>query len=212
MRTFQRLLLGFAAILLIASTAEARIKCWTNKDGIRECGNVVPPEYAQQEVKTLDRRGITTDVRPRAPTAEEVEVERQRQVELERQQAEEDKRRRDQETLDRTLLATYLNEEDILRTRDRMTGTINANIEMTRINMEKLQERLAEERRRAATLERQGRELPERNREEIQNLEQLIQEREQHILMREQERAQLFERYEAERLRFLELQPTRGRP
>jgi hypothetical protein len=28
-------------------TADAAIKCWTNKEGVKECGDTVPPEYAQ---------------------------------------------------------------------------------------------------------------------------------------------------------------------
>lgn len=205
MRTFQRYLLAFTALLLLSTAAEASIKCWVNKEGIRECGNAVPPEYAQQEVKTLDNRGITTDVRPRAPTAEEVEAERQRQAEEERIQAEEAQRRREQEVIDRVLLASFLNEEDIIRTRDRMTATINATIDLTRINIDKMRERLTEERRRAANFERQGKAVPERTREEIHSLEQLILEREQYIAAREQEREQLHDHYKAKQLRFREL-------
>ncbi|MBE0511359.1 MAG: hypothetical protein K0A95_07485 [Chromatiales bacterium] len=197
-------LLGLA--LLLPLTASAQIKCWTNKDGIRECGNVVPPEYAQQETRTMDRRGITTEVRPRARTDEEIEVERQRQAEEERRQAETDRLKKEQQDRDRVLMATYLSEEDIIRTRDRMAGTINAAIELSRINLEKMQERLAEERRRAANFERQGREVPKRNQEEIQGLEELIAERQQYIANREAERERLIARYEEERQRFRELQ------
>lgn len=197
-------ILGIA--LLLPLTSEARIKCWTNKDGITECGNVVPPEYAQEETRTIDRRGITTEVRPRAPTAEEVEAERLHKQEEERRQAEKAEQLRQRQLRDRVLLQTYVSEEDITRTRDRMTGTINASIELSRINIQRLEERLAEARRRAANLERQGRPISEQVQEEIQDLEGLIAEREAHIVQREQEREEMFQRYEADRLRFRELQ------
>jgi hypothetical protein len=197
-------LLGLA--LLLPLGASAQIKCWTNKDGIRECGNVVPPEYAQQETRTMDRRGITTEVRPRARTAEEIEADRQREAEEDRRKAEEERLQKEQQERDRVLLATYMSEEDIIRTRDRMASTINAAIELSRVNIDKMQERLVEERRRAANFERQGREVPQRNREEIRGLEQLIAEREQYIVNREQERNVLLERYDEERRRFIELQ------
>jgi RNase adaptor protein for sRNA GlmZ degradation len=87
-----------------------------------------------------------------------------------------------------------------------MASTINAAIELSRINVEKMQERLAEERRLAANFERQGREVPRRNQEEIQGLEELIAERQQYIISREAEREELIARYEEERQRFIELQ------
>lgn len=194
-----------ASAVLLPLGAQAQIKCWTNKEGIRECGNVVPPEYAQQETRTIDQRGITTEIRSRAPTPEEIEAERQRKAEEERLKAEAAERKREQDAIDRVLLATYLTEDDIIRTRDRMAGTINASIELTRINIHKMEERLAEERRNAANHERQGREVPAATLEEIDSLERLIAEREEYILTREQEREQLIERYEVDRQRFLEL-------
>ncbi|MEW6647505.1 MAG: hypothetical protein AB1450_09925 [Pseudomonadota bacterium] len=62
--------------LAIPGSALAAIKCWTNKEGVRECGNVVPPEYAQKETRTVNERGITVEVKERAKTAEELEQER----------------------------------------------------------------------------------------------------------------------------------------
>ena len=198
-----------ALMLAVPLVAEARMQCWTNSEGITECGNVVPPEYAQQEVRTLDRRGITTEVRPRARTPEEIEADRQREAEEERRQAEEDKRRREQESRDRVLLATYLSEEDIIRTRDRMTGTINASIELNRINIERLNERLAEARSRAASYERQGRPIPEQVQEDITTLENQIVEREAYIASREEERDAMHQRYQQDLLRFRELMQQR---
>ena len=199
-----------ASAVLLPLGAQAQIKCWTNKDGFRECGNVVPPEYAQQETRTIDQRGITTEIRSRAPTPEEVEVERQRKAEEDRLRAEAAERKREQDAIDRVLLATYLTEEDVIRTRDRMAATINASIELTRINIHKMEERLAEERRNAANHERQGREVPAATLEEIDSLERLIAEREEFILTREQEREELIERYEVDRLRLLELRKQQG--
>ena len=57
--------------LLLPFHAHA-FKCWTNNEGVRECGNVVPPEYAQQKTRTINERGITTEVKERAKTKEEL--------------------------------------------------------------------------------------------------------------------------------------------
>ena len=46
----------FSLACLISFNADARFKCWTNSDGVKECGQNVPPEYAQQgheEVNSL---------------------------------------------------------------------------------------------------------------------------------------------------------------
>ena len=31
-----------------ANSVQARMKCWTNNEGVKECGDTVPPEYTQQ--------------------------------------------------------------------------------------------------------------------------------------------------------------------
>lgn len=61
-----------STVLLYAQSGLAAIKCWTNNEGYRECGNSVPPEYAQKETRTLNQRGVTTEVRQRAKSREEV--------------------------------------------------------------------------------------------------------------------------------------------
>ena len=58
------------------TNAGGGIKCWHNQDGVRECGNVVPPEYAQQGSETKDKFGVTIGATGRAKTLEELEAER----------------------------------------------------------------------------------------------------------------------------------------
>ena len=65
-----------------AKNEGGKIKCWHNKDGVRECGNAVPPEYAQQQSEEKDKSGLTVKTQERAKTQEELEAERAtRQVE-----------------------------------------------------------------------------------------------------------------------------------
>jgi hypothetical protein len=207
--------LALSAALAFPLSGEAAIKCWTNKEGVRECGNIVPPEYAQQESRTLDKRGITTEVIERAPTAEELEerarqeeVERLRLEDEERQKALEEQRRKEQAAYDRMLLSTYLTEEDILRSRDRKLVAIDATIELNRITIGKLQENLDKEKARAANLERQGKELPERTREDIGSLQNQIQNKQNYIASKEKERQELIDLYEADMERFRELKAS----
>jgi hypothetical protein len=205
------LTLALAGTLLLAGTAQAKIVCWTNSDGVRECGNAVPPEYAQQETRTLDNRGITTEIKERARTPEELAAERTRRAEEERLAAEEEKRHQAQEAHDQVLLSTYLNEEDILRSRERQSSAINATIEVTRAAVGKLQEKLNDERKRAASFERQGRPLPERLQEDIDSLQEQIDAKNSYTLLKEQEKSLLHEKYEADMVRFRELKANGAR-
>jgi hypothetical protein len=205
----QLVLFALTSTLLLGGTAHAKgsttITCWTNSDGVRECGNFVPPEYAQKETRTIDKQGMTTEVKERAKTSEELAIERAQQAEEARLAAEEDKRKQAQESYDRVLLATYLNEEDILRSRERQSGSINATIEITRIAVDKLQEKLNDEKKKAAGYERQGKALPERVQQDIDALQEQIDTKNSFIESKELEKQKLHEKYDAEIVRFREL-------
>jgi chromosome segregation ATPase len=202
----------FCTTLAWPLSSQADIKCWTNRDGVRECGNMVPPEYAQQESRTINERGITTDVKERAPTKEELEeqrrqqeAERQRLEEEKRQQALEEQRRKERENYDRVLLSTFLSEEEILNSRDRKLSAIDATIEITRITIDKLQDNLDKEKGRAANLERQGKPIPERRQEDIDSLQKQIDEKKSYIASKEREKQELTDKYAADLERFREL-------
>lgn len=195
--------------LTLPLTSVAGIKCWTNRDGVRECGNMVPPEYAQQKSETINDQGITTDVRERAPTKEELE-ERRRQQEAEakrleeqkRQQELEAKRRQDQEAYDRMLLSTFLTEKDVTDSRDRKIGAIDATIELTRATIDKLQGNLDREKSRAAGFERQGKPVPKRSQDDIDSLQKQIDDKTSYIDSKEREKQQIIDKYAADLERF----------
>ncbi len=144
-------LLGVAALPSLA--APAAIKCWTNKDGVRECGNVVPPEYAQQGHEELNRRGIVVEERERAKTPEELEAERR---EAERRAAEAQRLRR-QAAEDRVLLDTFSSVDDMILTRDGKIQSLESQIRLTQNQIEKLEKNLEDAIAAAAEQERQGR-------------------------------------------------------
>ena len=56
---FYSLPLTLFALLSISipMPARAAIKCWTNHEGIRECGTAVPPEFVQQGHQELSKQG-----------------------------------------------------------------------------------------------------------------------------------------------------------
>ena len=204
--------LVFATGLLLPLSANAAIKCWTNKDGVRECGNAVPPEYAQQENHTINKRGMTTGVTDRALTQKERdalsrqdETQRSQQKDEERIKAEKEQQRKEQIIHDRVLLATFLTEEEIIRSRERKLVAIDANLELTRITIEKLQEKLDLEKSRAEKLESKGKPLPERTQEDIDNLTQQLANKNNYVDSKEKERQALIDTYDADIARFREL-------
>ena len=56
------LIISFTLITsMLIGNAHARMKCWTNSDGVKECGDKVPPEYTQKGYQELSKGGIVTD-------------------------------------------------------------------------------------------------------------------------------------------------------
>lgn len=198
-------LLLVTPLLLTSHSAVAKIVCWTNNEGIRECGNAVPPEYSQKEVRTINERGMTTEIKDRAKTTEEIAAEQARLAEEKRRADEEEERRKVQENYDRVLLSTYLSEDDIIRSRDRKSAAFDATIEITRITIDKLNEKLQEEKKKAANFERQGKKLPERTQQDIDSLQEQIDAKNSFIHSKEEEKRKLHEKYEADLVRFREL-------
>lgn len=207
-RLRQLFMFALTCTLLLGGAAQAKIVCWTNSDGVRECGNAVPPEYAQKETRTIDKQGMTTEVKERAKTPEEIAAEKSQNAENERLAAEEEQRKQTQEAYDRVLLATYLSEEDILRSRERQASSINATMEVTHIAVDKLQEKLNGERKKAAGYERQGKALPERVQQDIDTLQEQIDTKRNFIQSKEREKQKLHEKYDADMVRFRELKAS----
>jgi hypothetical protein len=206
-RRHQKSLLALCLVapLLLSSSAYAKIVCWTNDEGIRECGNAVPPEYAQKETRTINERGMTTEIKERAKTPEEIAAEKARIAEEEQLAAEEERRQQERDNYDRVLLSTYLSESDIIRSRDRQSGAFDATIEITKITIDKLNEKLAAEKKKAANYERQGKKLPKRLQQDISSLQEQVDAKNNFIQTKELEKKKLHEKYEADMLRFRQL-------
>lgn len=172
------------AVFALAPAAEATIKCWTNADGVRECGNAVPPEYAQDRHEELNEQGITVDRVDAAISTEELEAQRRAQREAERAERE----RAKQLEHDRVLLDTYTSVTDLELAREGQVSHIESQIRITESRIEKLQKNLDQKISRAAEIERQGRTPPPNLRSEIANLESQIEESESFIKSKKRER------------------------
>lgn len=200
-----------ALTVALPGSAFGAIKCWTNKEGVRECGNVVPPEYAQQETRTVNERGVTIEVKERAKTAEELEAERATKEAEERRIAEEKKRLEEQAGYDNMLLSTFTTEQELIASRDRATGAIDATIEITGATINTLNRKQDDLKKRAAALERAGSPLSTELKEDMASLEKQIQEKKDYIEYKKREKGQLLEKFDMDLKRYRELKGVRPR-
>lgn len=202
----KRLLLTLLTIsFYFPISALSAIKCWTNNEGVRECGNYIPPKYSQQESRTINNRGLTTDIQNRALTDEERAVLREKEEQERIKREAEELARQQQAAYDRVLLATFLTTDDIIKARDRNLEVIDGYISNTNSAISKLEFSLNQARKDAANSERRGQIIPESTLQKISNLEQEIATKKEFIATREEEKETLRQKYDEDYKRFVEL-------
>lgn len=184
-----------------ASTGGGRIKCWHNKDGVRECGNAVPAEYAQQGSETKDKFGVTVGATGRAKTIEELEAERAA-VKQKEAAAEEDKKR---EAQDRVLLDTFATEDDMILTRDGQVAHLESQVHLVDSHIEKLQKNLDQMIERAAEFERRGEKPPADVVKNVDNVRGQLNDNRKFIATKRQEQELIRVRFDTDIKRFRKL-------
>lgn len=95
-------------------------KCWTNEDGITECGNYVPPQYSQKGFNEFNKEGIRVKEVDRAPTPEEI-------ADLKKKE-EEERLLKKRAAENQALLDLFGSEQDIERQRAAVLNTIDGQI------------------------------------------------------------------------------------
>jgi len=129
----------YLTIALIAITytdiSHARIKCWTNNEGVKECGDKVPPEYSQKGHQEISTQGVVVDEQERAKTEEELEEQRK----LDAIKAEQERMVAEKEKQDQILLRTFSGVDEIELTRDGKIAAIESSIILANNRNEKLQ-------------------------------------------------------------------------
>ena len=203
--------LGVASTLICVppNADAARIKCWTNKEGVRECGNVVPPEYVQKGHEEVTKSGVTVKTQKRAMTAEE-KAERAAQKDADRQAAlkadkaarQERRRRVEQTTVDRALLGLYVAEKDLTLVHERKVVAIKATVKHRHSHISKLGHQLAHFHKQAANQERAGQKVSEKTLDNIDNVQRQIEVSELFIRKRYQEMEKLDDEYRKDLARY----------
>lgn len=195
---------AITAVAGISLPAQAAIKCWTNKEGVRECGEAVPPEYSQQSHEVRSEQGMVLDEKARAKTPEELEEEARMTLEkTEKEKAEKEKARQDQ-----VLLETYTSVEDIERVRDDQIVALESTISSTKTRNGKIEEDLNKRITAAAAEERAGKTPNEALLKDIESLRRQIANNQDFIEQKHGEQESIRQNYAAKIERFKELRGT----
>jgi len=190
---------------LLPLPASAGIKCWTNNDGVRECGNVVPPEYAQKSHREITETGVTVSTTTRAKTEEELRAEREEAARTAQARAEAARKKRERETKDRVLLSTFTTEKELALAHKDQVAAIDLRIGHTEKILKQLENNLAQLRSQAATLERSGKAITPELKNKMERVQQQMQERYELIENRRLQKAELAAQYTQDLDRYREL-------
>ena len=192
----------FLAVLLTATSAIAeRTYKWVDNEGQVHYGNLVPPEYAKNERREINGQGRTVKIYEAAKTPEE-KAAAEKAAELEARKKVLDEK---QATHDRSLLATYASEQDMLLARDGKVASVEALLQLTSSRIQSMKQRLHELTEEAATYERSGKQLPHSVEAQINNLRTQITRNKAFIKEKEQELAEINSQFDADINRFVEL-------
>ena len=205
--------LPWVIVLLVAAlapvSASAGIKCWTNNDGVRECGNAVPPEFAQKSHREISETGVTVGTTARAKTKEELRIEREKAARQAAIQAEEARKIREQKTKDRVLLSTYTTEKDLMLAHEGQVAAIDIRIDHTQKIVKQLGGSLEQLHAQAAGLERSGKPITPELKSKIAKVEKQLQDSHAFIDKRRLQKAELAAQFEKDLARYRELKGTK---
>lgn len=147
-----------------------KLLCWTNSDGVKECGDKLPPEYAQDSHEELNKSGRVVKETDRVKTEEEIEEEK-KQAAI---KAEEAKVAKEKALKDKILLDTFSGVGDIELARDSKIATLESTISIAKKRGVKMQESLDSRVNLAAAAEREGKAPPAQLLKDIESLKRQI--------------------------------------
>lgn len=187
------------------SVQAGKIKCWKNSDGIRECGNIVPPEYSQKGHDEINAQGIKTKHHERALNKEELAARKLLKEEEKAKAAAQAAKERN----DMVLLNTFANEDEIVMARNGKITSIRTEIRLTYKSLNKAKDRQTAARKQAAGLERAGKKVPKTITDNIQQTQQQIKNYEQFISAKKTELDRINNQFENDMVRYKELRRPR---
>jgi hypothetical protein len=196
-----RYLVFLPAFLVVTAVSAERTFKWVDEEGNIHFGDRVPPRYANREREEINQQGRTVKVYEAPKTAEE-KAEIRRQAELEAAEKERAKKRA---IHDRSLLATYSSEEDMLMARDGKIASVDALIQLTNSRIESSRKRLLTLETEAAEFERSGKPVPKILQSQITTARSQLIDNEAFVIAKEKEKQVITEKFSADISRYREL-------
>jgi len=196
-----RYILLLPALLCATTAFGERTFKWVDNDGHVHYGNRVPPEYAKRERKVINERGRTIKVYAALKTPEQ----RQQEKQLAETAAKTKVLAEKQAVHDRSLLATYSSEQDMLLAKNGKVAAVEALLQLTSSRVNSMNERLLGLTEEAATYERSGKALPASLESQINNLRRQITTNEAFIKEKEGERNAIIRKFNADIKRYIVL-------
>ena len=193
-KNFTIIVLTFIAPIVV----QAKIKCWTNKEGIKECGDRIPPQYAQEASEEFSDGGILLKKNPRAKKIDQIN----RDNKLANAQA-------DKEKADQLLINMFSNVTEIYSARDKKIAQINQEIRLIETRMQKLIENKLKIESVIEKSNPDGHDRIARLKKDLNSTEDQIEKSNQFILEKENELSLILQKYRKDSERFIELQTSR---
>ena len=199
------LYLVFISLITVSAGVEARetkkLLCWTNSDGVKECGDKLPPEYAQEGHEVLNKSGRVVKETERVKTEEEL-AEAKKQAAIKAAAA---KAAKEQAAKDKILLDTFSSVEDIELARDSKIATLQSSISIAEKRDIKLQESLDSRVNQAAADEREGKTPPPQLLKNIESLKRQIKDNNDFLANSRNEKEAVAAAYNNDIVRYKEL-------
>ncbi len=164
--TGQKAVMGVLMALSLGAV-DARIVCWSDDNGRRACGDVVPPHVSARERQVINPRGVVVETRARPPS----EAERQAQAEATLRDAELAANAQREAAYDRFLLQTYRNREELEEQAQRRLEALDGRHALAEKAVADTAAAVAELQSRKAALEANDRPVPERLTAQLQTFE-----------------------------------------
>ena len=190
-----------AAALLVPALSEARFYRWVDEQGVVHYTDQIPPTQVDKGHTALSDKGIPLETVPPAQTLDELKRER----ELKRLRAEQERLLEQQRAADRVLLSSFRSVDDLIMARDGKLAAVDVVIGVSRGNIRREQERLAQLRSEAANLERAGKPIPPHLEEGIAKTERAIRDAYSSIVEREQQKEGIRVEFDRDLKRFRHL-------
>lgn len=188
------------ALALPVSAVLAQTYSWEDEDGNVHYGDSIPPEYRDQEQRTLED-GMVVDVLDAALTEEEREaMEYEERLQREAEKAAAMQARRDQR-----LLRVYGSVADLEQARETRVTGLEARIRQISRNLEQVEEEVIRLEEQIADYEERDAEVPERLTDRYEERSAQMLRYERRLIEREDELEEVEQRFARDEERLVEL-------